>query len=195
MRHVVIAVIGVALWVIGFIVSIVVGAGNQPWARRSATTSCLRGRCHSRSVSASRSATRVRRPRRRRVRARDRCGASPPRRCGCTGWHDAAVLLGSRGAWQYLKVFGRLVGGTHGDGVPRALSAASLLVLVADAHRLVDARRACADVPGGWIRTLRGWRTSYADLLALRAYLLGLDLRRAARQPSSSAEAVSFPTG
>ena len=33
MRHVVIAVIGVALWVIGFIVSMVIGAGNQPWGQ------------------------------------------------------------------------------------------------------------------------------------------------------------------
>jgi len=204
MRHVIIPAIGVALWVVGFIVSIVLSSANQPWgqtlndnfmfARSLPFTIGLGIALGYARATWPRSAAVVR-------------TGSVRRFARTTVWlhwlATLAVLFGlATGAWQYLK---GLLDVT--SPVPMAMVyrvhyiAASLLVLVI-ALMLTDwwmrGENALGVPKGGWIRTLRGLSHELPRPIGgSLAYLLGLDLRRAApptEQFTAYEKAFSFPT-
>jgi cytochrome b subunit of formate dehydrogenase len=204
MRHIAIAAAAIVLLVIGLAVSLIETSSNQPWGQTLLDNFLFaRALPFVLGLGVALGYARANSPR----RIGERRADAVRRFSSSTVWlhwlATIAILLGlATGAWQYLK---GLLDVSSPVAMPLVYRihylAASLLVLVV-ALLVTDwwlrGENALGVPRGGWIRTLRGLAHELPRPIGgTIAYLIGLDLRRAApptEQFTYYERAVSFPT-
>jgi cytochrome b subunit of formate dehydrogenase len=192
------------LWIVGLAVSLVLASANQPWGQTLGDNFMFaRSMPFTLGLGVALGYARATWPRAVSVRRPDAV-----RRFGkSTIWlhwlATLAVLAGlATGAWQYLKGLLDVSSPINMALVYRVHYIAASLLLLIIALVVTDwwlrRENALAVPKGSWIRTLRGLSHELPRPLGgALAYLLGLDLRRAApptEQFTAYERAISFPT-
>jgi cytochrome b subunit of formate dehydrogenase len=204
MRHIVIAALGVILWIVGLVISVVLASGNQPWGQTlSDNFMFARSMPFTIGLGVALGYARATWPSR-----GDQRRSGFVRRFGKTTiwlhWlATLAVLLGlATGAWQYLKGLLDVSSPVSMPMVYRVHYIAASLLLLVMALLVTDwwmrGENALRVPKGGGIRTLRGLAHELPRPIGgTLGYMLGLDLRRApppTDQFTAYEKAVSFPT-